>query len=60
MLSLAILFFLIAIIAYVLGARGVGGVTSGIGTALLFFFLVLAVVAVLAGAVSGRGLGFGF
>jgi len=60
MLSLAIVFFVIAVVAYVLGARGVGGVNAGIGTALLFIFLVMAVVAVLVGAVSGRGLGFGF
>jgi uncharacterized membrane protein YtjA (UPF0391 family) len=60
MVSLAIVFFVIAIVAYMLGARGVGGMSASIGTTLLFVFLVLAVVAILAGALSGRGLGFGF
>jgi len=60
MLSLAIVFFVIAVVAYMVGARGLGGMSAGIGNALLFVFLVLAVVAVLAGVLSGRGLGFGF
>ena len=60
MLTLAIVFFVIAVVAYVLGARGLAGVTAGIGNALLFVFLILAVIAVLAGVLGGRGLGFGF
>ena len=44
MLTLAIVFFVIAIIAYVLGARGVAGMSAGIGRTLLFVFLVLAVI----------------
>jgi len=59
MLTLAIVFFVIAVFAYAFGARGVAGLSAGIGNVLLFVFLVLAVVAVLAGVLSGRGLGFG-
>ncbi len=44
LVSLAIVFFIIAIIAYVLGARGVAGMSAGIGRTLLFVFLVLAVI----------------
>jgi uncharacterized membrane protein YtjA (UPF0391 family) len=44
LLSLAILFFIIAIVAYVLGARGVAGMSAGIGRTLLFVFVVLAII----------------
>ena len=44
LVSLAIVFFIIAIIAYVLGARGVAGMSAGIGRTLLFVFLVLAII----------------
>ena len=44
LVSLAIVFFIIAILAYVLGARGVAGMSAGIGRTLLFVFLVLAVI----------------
>ena len=46
LVSLAIVFFIIAIIAYVLGARGVAGMSAGIGRTLLFVFLVLAILVV--------------
>lgn len=52
LLGLAILFFIIAIIAYVLGARGVAGMSAGIGRTLLFVFLVLAVLFVIIGLVN--------
>ena len=51
LIGLAILFFIIAIIAYVLGARGVAGMSAGIGRTLLFVFLVLAVILVIVGLV---------
>jgi uncharacterized membrane protein YtjA (UPF0391 family) len=38
----ALVFFVIAIIAYLLGARGVAGMSAGVGRTLLFVFLVLA------------------
>jgi uncharacterized membrane protein YtjA (UPF0391 family) len=44
LVSLAIVFFIIAIIAYVLGARGVAGMSAGVGRTLLFVFLVLAII----------------
>ena len=44
LVSIAIVFFVIAILAYVLGARGVAGMSAGIGRTLLFVFLVLAVL----------------
>jgi len=50
---LAIVFFIIALIAYVLGARGVAGMSAGIGRTLLFVFLVLAIIFLIVGLVSG-------
>ena len=44
LVSLAVIFFIIAIVAYVLGARGVAGMSAGVGRTLLFVFLVLAVI----------------
>lgn len=44
LLVFAIIFFVIALIAYVLGARGVAGMSAGVGRTLLFVFLILAVV----------------
>ena len=49
LLWLGIVFFIIALIAYVLGARGVAGMSAGLGRTLLFVFLVLAVIMVIAG-----------
>ena len=44
---LAIVFFIIALIAYFLGAGGVAGMSASIGRTLLFVFLVLAVIAMI-------------
>lgn len=44
LISLAVVFFIIAILAYVLGARGVAGMSAGIGQTLLWVFLVLFLV----------------
>jgi uncharacterized membrane protein YtjA (UPF0391 family) len=52
---LAIVFFIIALVAYVLGARGVAGMSAGIGRTLLFVFLVLAVIMLIISFVNGRG-----
>jgi uncharacterized membrane protein YtjA (UPF0391 family) len=49
LVNLAVLFFVIALLAYVCGAKGLAGFTAGIGRTLLFVFLVLAVLAFLAG-----------
>jgi len=48
---IAIVFFIIALVAYVLGARGMAGMSAGIGRTLLFVFLVLAVILVIVGLV---------
>ena len=55
LLTLAIVFFIIAIIAYVLGARGVAGMSAGIGRTLLFVFVVLAIIFAIVGLMNGRG-----
>jgi uncharacterized membrane protein YtjA (UPF0391 family) len=52
LLTVAIIFFIIAIVAYVLGARGVAGMSAGIGRTLLFVFLVLAIIFVIVGMVA--------
>ena len=44
LLWLGIVFLIIAVVAYVLGARGVAGMSAGVGRTLLFVFLVLAVI----------------
>ena len=41
---LAIVFFIIAIVAWGMGAGGVAGLSAGVGRALLFVFLILAVI----------------
>ncbi len=53
LLGIAIIFFIIAIVAYVLGAQGVAGMSAGIGRTLLFVFLVLAVIMVIVSLVQG-------
>lgn len=53
MLRAALTFFVLAILAYVLGATGVAGVSADIGRLLLVGFLALAVVSVGAGLIAG-------
>ena len=47
MLELALLFFVIAIVAAALGATGVAGITMSIAKWLVLIFLVLAVLSLL-------------
>ncbi len=54
MIRAAISFFILAIIAYFLGAYGMAGLSMEIGKVLLVVFLVLAVVSFIASLVSGR------
>jgi uncharacterized membrane protein YtjA (UPF0391 family) len=54
LLWLAIVFFVIAIVAYVLGARGVAGMSAGIGRTLLFVFIILAVIIAIISLMGGR------
>ncbi len=55
LLWLGVVFFIIALVAYVVGARGVAGMSAGIGRTLLFVFLVLAILFVVVGLFQGRG-----
>lgn len=54
MLRAALAFFIIALVAMALGAGGIAGVSMEVGRTLLFVFLVLAVVSLVAGLISGR------
>jgi len=49
---LGIVFFVIAIIAYVLGAQGVAGMSAGLGRTLLIVGVILAVVIIIFGYVG--------
>jgi uncharacterized membrane protein YtjA (UPF0391 family) len=53
LLWLGIVFLIIAILAYALGARGVAGMSAGVGRTLLFVFLVLAVIFAIVGIMQG-------
>lgn len=55
MLRAAIGFFVLALLAILLGANGFAGISMEIGRTLLFVFLVLAVISFLASLVTGRG-----
>jgi len=50
----ALVFFVIALVAYLLGARGVAGMSAGVGRTLLFVFLVLAIVFALIGFLNNN------
>jgi uncharacterized membrane protein YtjA (UPF0391 family) len=54
MLNAAIAFFVIALVAFILGASGVAGISMDIGKTLLFVFLVLAIVSFVISMVRGN------
>lgn len=54
MIRAAIAFFILAIIAFVLGAYGIAGLSMQIGKILLVVFLVLAIISFLGGTLTGR------
>lgn len=54
MLSWALTFFVVAIIAAVLGFSSIAGAAASIAKVLFFIFLVLTLVALVAGAIRGR------
>lgn len=54
MLSWALAFFILAIIAGVLGFGGIAGASVGIAKTLFFVFLILLVVSAVFGAIRGR------
>lgn len=55
MLRAAIAFFILAIVAFILGAAGIAGISMEIGKLLLTVFLVLAVISFIIDLVSRRG-----
>jgi uncharacterized membrane protein YtjA (UPF0391 family) len=44
LISIAIIFFVIAIVAYAVGAKGLAGLSAEIGRTLLFVFIILAII----------------
>ncbi len=54
MIRAALAFFVLALIAYFLGAGGIAGMSMEIGKILIFAFLALAVISLVVGLVSGR------
>jgi uncharacterized membrane protein YtjA (UPF0391 family) len=54
MLNAAIIFFVLGIIAYLLGAGGIAGLSVSIGQTLLLVFLVLAVISFLYSLFAGK------
>ncbi|MFZ4403650.1 MAG: DUF1328 domain-containing protein [Pseudobdellovibrionaceae bacterium] len=55
MVRAAIAFFILAIIAFVLGANGIAGLSMEIGRFLLVVFLVLAIISFVVSLLTGRG-----
>ena len=51
LLGLAILFLVIAFIAYIVGARGVAGFSMGIAKILIVVFIILFVITLIFGVV---------
>ena len=54
MLSWALVFFVIAIIAALLGFGGIAGTAAGIAKIICFIFLALWVISLIAGALRGK------
>jgi uncharacterized membrane protein YtjA (UPF0391 family) len=54
MVRAAIVFFVIALVAYFLGANGVGGLSMEIGRILLFVFLILAAISFVGSVITGQ------
>lgn len=54
MLRAAIAFFVLGLVAILLGANGIGGLSIDIGKTLLFIFLILAVISFIASLVMGK------
>ncbi len=54
MVRASIAFFVLALVAYALGAGGIAGLSVEIGKTLLYVFLILAVISFVASLVTGR------
>lgn len=55
MLRASLAFFVLGLVALLLGANSIAGVSIELGKVLLFVFLALAVLSAIVGLVSGRG-----
>jgi uncharacterized membrane protein YtjA (UPF0391 family) len=54
MLNAAIIFFVLGLVAILLGAGNIAGISLEIGQTLLAVFLILAVVSLVANLITGR------
>ena len=54
LLTLGIVFLVIAFLAFIMGARGVAGFSASLGRTFLFVFLVLAVIFFVIYAIHGN------
>lgn len=54
MLRAAIIFFVLALVAFILGATGVAGISMEIGRMLLWVFLILAIISFVMNTINGR------
>lgn len=54
MLRAAVIFFVIGLVALLLGAGNIAGLSIEVGKTILFVFLVLAVISFVASLVTGR------
>ena len=54
LLWIAIIFFIISILAYAFGARGAGATSAGAANTFLWLFLVIAVIALVIWLFTGR------
>lgn len=54
MLRAALAFFILALVAMLLGASGIAGISLDIGRTLLVVFLILAAISLVVGLVTGR------
>ncbi len=54
MLRAAIAFFIMGLVAILLGSNGIGGLSLDLGRTLLFVFLILSVISFVASMVTGR------
>ena len=54
MIRMAVLFFVLALVALLFGSYGIAGLSVEIGKLLLFVFLVLAIISFSASLITGK------
>ena len=54
MIRAAISFFILALVAFLLGANGIAGLSMDIGRTLLYVFLALAIISFVVSLVTGK------